>query len=134
MAEDFDKDTYDKLMTDIRNLKSDIDGIYEFAVRIVTSGFGFEKLDEVLEKYSNAFLYIEKHAGKSKWIKRPRGVPGYVCAECRQPPLFVDVKDEVKGEVYIKFFRKRSRYCPNCGAKMFEDDADEGKSKTDPTV
>lgn len=127
MAEDFDKDTYDKLMTDIRNFKSDIDGIYEFALRIVTADIGFEKLDEVLEKYSNAFLYIEKHAGKSKWTKR-RGLPGFVCAECRQQPLFEAVQEEVKGEISVRYVRKRSRYCPNCGAKMFEDDADESKS------
>ena len=127
MAEEFDKNTYDKLMQDIRALKGDIDGIYEFALRIVTSDIGFEQLDEVLEKYSNAFLYIEKHAGKSKWVKR-HSLPGYLCDECRQPPLFEAVQEEVTGEISIRYVRKRSRYCPNCGARMFEDDADEGKS------
>jgi hypothetical protein len=132
MADEFDKDTYDKLMQDIRDLKDDIDGIYDFAVRIVTSGLGFDKLDDVLQMYSNAFLYIEKHAGRSKWTKR-RGLPGFVCAECRQQPLFEAVQEEVKGEISVRYVRKRSRFCPNCGAKMFEDAADEGKSKTNPT-
>ena len=132
MADEFDKDTYDKLMQDIRALKCDVDGIYDFALRIVTSDLVFEKLDDLLDKYSNAFLYIEKHAGKSKWIKR-RGLPGFVCAECRQQPLFEGVQEETNGEISVRYVRKRSRFCPNCGAKMFEDAADEGKSKTDPT-
>ena len=124
MADEFDKEIYDKLMQDIRDLKTDVDGIYDFALRIVTSNIGFEKLDDLIAKYSKAFLYLEKHANRSQWIKPHslvKSPTGFICAECREPPLFEAEQREEKGELVVRYIRKKSRYCPNCGAKMFED-------------
>ena len=91
--------------------------ILDFVNKIIPDGaeLGLTYISMTFENDGDAIIRLSNKSRKAHWIKTDTPGEEYICSKCGGACWYYDFRATVK----------KSRFCPNCGAEMEEDDDDD---------